>query len=174
MNATNIILHKNTGELSLSEQLKIEKSRLFSKPKKSMLKKPAEYAKDEVGIQHFVKRSKQFYISYGYPRTAQHDIRIFMIYLCQQYKIEVDDFLGKNRKAPKPLARKMFAFFAYYYFGLTHEDISKLMNKERSTITTHIPDFINELQIYPSVRDVALLCDVYLFQLLQRKKKNAV
>lgn len=160
---------------SMANAIKKERELLFSKPQPKAVRKSRKVVDgNDVSIDYFIKNSRAFHFAYGYPRTATHDIKIFMLYISRMFNLELEDLLGKNRKAPKPQARKMIAFFLYYYFGMQQEVIANILQKERSTITTHIPDFIQELEIYASSRDLAIKADSYLFNLLKRRKKNAL
>jgi chromosomal replication initiation ATPase DnaA len=156
----------------MSEKLRKERELLFSKAKPKQDKEAKKrVAPDDVNVQFFLERGKRFLKVYGYPRTQHRDLQLFMAYLSNLLGIELVDILSQKRSAKLVLARKIVAFFAYYYFGLIQVEIAELINRERSTITTHVPEFLKEMETYYDTREKALKCDSFLYAILKRRKK---
>ena len=88
----------------------------------------------------------------------------------EKFEVEIDDVLSSSRKLPLPMVRKYFAFFSYYYFMKTHEQIALIINRERSTITTSIQDAIDDLEFYARSRDIASHIDKFLHDICSRRK----
>lgn len=166
---------KAETKVSMTEQIRREKAVLFSKPvpaKHRMSKRISDEVYEDVEAVFFARQAKQFSKKYGHPIHFEEDVKRLFTFICRITENTQREVLGKSRKAKIVFARKMFSFFAYYYFGMIQQHTADYLRKERSTIATHIPDFINELEIYAAVREQAVKVDKYLQSILKERKNE--
>lgn len=123
---------------------------------------------------YFSESADDFRNKYIKSHKLQSDILMLKIMLCKIYNVDLQDLEGKSRKMPLPLVRKYVAFFCYYYFTLTHEQIAIVIDRERSTVTTHIAKAIDDLECYFASREKALIIDKFLHNICRRRKQNAL
>lgn len=158
-----------------SDVLKKERELLFSKTTPDVKPRRTGDALDSVpSANYFSQSAEQFRKRYVHGHRLSTDMELLHVFLCNQYNVESSDVKGKSRKIPFPIVRKYYAFFLYYYFSLKHTDIASIMNLERSTITTHISEAIDDLETYGLSRTRAYAVDKFLHQLSKRRKHNAV
>ena len=155
-----------------SDVLKAERKKLFddtdipSEKKRRM----TDMIDDTPSANYFSKSSELFRKKYKFGSRFESDIKITFIYLCNQFNVDTDDVLGKCRKIPLPMVRKYVAFFLYYYFQMRHQDIADFLKRERSTITTHIAEAIDDLECYSMSRVRAYAIDKFIHQISKRRK----
>ena len=61
------------------------------------------------------------------------------------HEITIEDILSKSKKGSRAEARMMCSFLYNKILEMPHEEISKIFNKERSTITQSINTFIKRV-----------------------------
>lgn len=158
-------------EGSMAEALRKEREKLFKKSKNTKPQKSVKIPIDETPTaSYFSDSAKRFRNRYKHSQKTKHDMQMMLIFLAQQYEVDFDKLMGRSRKQPLPMVRKYFAFFAYYYFMLTHEKIAEIIKRERSTITTSIQDAIDDLECYAKSRDIAKNVDRFLHEISNRRK----
>jgi len=156
---------------SMSEAIKKEREKLFKRTSPTKVQRRANTMIEETPTaSYFSESAERFRNRYKHSHKTQHDIKLMLIFLAQQFEVEVVDVLGDSRKTPLPMVRKYFAFFSYYYFMKTHEQIAPFINRERSTITTSIQDAIDDLECYARSRDIAQKVDRFLHDISNRRK----
>ena len=156
---------------SMSEALKKEREKLFKKSLPTKAQRRANTMIEETPTaSYFSDSAERFRNRYKHSHKTANDIKLMLIFLAQQFEVDVVDVLGMSRKIPLPMVRKYFAFFAYYYFMQTHEKIAPIINRERSTITTSIQDAIDDLECYARSREIANKVDKFLHEISNRRK----
>ena len=170
-NTTQSIVGGKKAHVSLSDGLKKEREKLFGKIKPTKLKRRAnEIINETPTAKYFSDSAEKFRKTYRHGRKTKDDIQMMLIFLSLKFEVEIDDVLSSSRKLPLPMVRKYFAFFSYYYFMKTHEQIALIINRERSTITTSIQDAIDDLEFYARSRDIASHIDKFLHDICSRRK----
>ena len=163
-------------EGKLSDILRAERERLFKNIKIGPTRYRPTRAKDMTAkgthISYFAKRAQQFSDMYGNPRqkTIVGDLDYLTYLVCSIHEVSREEIYSKSRKHNYVQVRKIIAFFAAYYFDLVHEDIAQYLQRERSTVSSHIQEFRKDLKNYETARDIALKIDHYLFQLLEKRR----
>lgn len=156
---------------SMAEALKKEREKLFKRSMPTKAQRRANVVIEETPTaSYFSESAERFRNRYKHSHKTPHDIKLMLIFLAQQFDVDVVDVLGASRKTPLPMVRKYFAFFSYYYFMKTHEQIAPIINRERSTITTSIQDAIDDLECYARSRDIAQKVDRFLHEISNRRK----
>ncbi len=156
---------------SMAEALKKEREKLFKRSMPTKAQRRANVVIEETPTaSYFSESAERFRNRYKHSHKTPHDIKLMLIFLAQQFEVDVVDVLGASRKIPLPMVRKYFAFFSYYYFMKTHEQIAPIINRERSTITTSIQDAIDDLECYARSRDIANKVDKFLHEISNRRK----
>jgi len=156
---------------SMAEALKKEREKLFKRSMPTKAQRRANVVIEETPTaSYFSESAERFRNRYKHSHKTPHDIKLMLIFLAQQFNVDVVDVLGASRKTPLPMVRKYFAFFSYYYFMKTHEQIAPIINRERSTITTSIQDAIDDLECYARSRDIANKVDKFLHEISNRRK----
>jgi len=156
---------------SMAEALKKEREKLFKRSMPTKAQRRANVVIEETPTaSYFSESAERFRNRYKHSHKTPHDIKLMLIFLAQQFDVDVVDVLGASRKTPLPMVRKYFAFFSYYYFMKTHEQIAPIINRERSTITTSIQDAIDDLECYARSRDIANKVDKFLHEISNRRK----
>lgn len=156
---------------SMAEALKKEREKLFAKSKPSKAIKRVNRTIDETPTaSYFSDSAERFRSRYKHTHKTKHDLQMVLIYLAQQFDVDVVAVLSKSRKMPLPMVRKYYSFFAYYYFMQTQERISQLINRERSTIATSIQYAINDLECYARSREIAYKVDKFIHDISDRRK----
>ena len=156
---------------SMAEALKKEREKLFKRSMPTKAQRRANVVIEETPTaSYFSESAERFRNRYKHSHKTPHDIKLMLIFLAQQFDVDVVDVLGVSRKIPLPMVRKYFAFFSYYYFMKTHEQIAPIINRERSTITTSIQDAIDDLECYARSRDIANKVDKFLHEISNRRK----
>ena len=156
---------------SMAEALKKEREKLFKRSMPTKAQRRANVVIEETPTAYYFSESaERFRNRYKHSHKTPHDIKLMLIFLAQQFDVDVVDVLGASRKTPLPMVRKYFAFFSYYYFMKTHEQIAPIINRERSTITTSIQDAIDDLECYARSRDIANKVDKFLHEISNRRK----
>ena len=156
---------------SMAEALKKEREKLFKRSMPTKAQRRANVVIEETPTaSYFSESAERFRNRYKHSHKTPHDIKLMLIFLAQQFDVDVVDVLGASRKIPLPMVRKYFAFFSYYYFMKTHEQIAPIINRERSTITTSIQDAIDDLECYARSRDIANKVDKFLHEISNRRK----
>lgn len=169
-----LLLHNTEDETmeKMSEQLKRERLKYF--PEKRNLgigKRSIEEIENAPSAKYFSDSAQRFRAHYIKSHKFEMDIRMLIAFVCEQYKLTVDQLMSKSRKMPLPMARKYLSFFMYYYFEMTQEDIAKYLNRERSTITTNISYAIGLIEAYANERFICKNIDKFLFGIMQRRKQ---
>lgn len=156
---------------SMAEALKKEREKLFKKSMPTKAQRRANIVIEETPTaSYFSESAERFRNRYKHSHKTSNDIKLMLIFLAQQFEVDVVDVLGMSRKIPLPMVRKYFAFFSYYYFMKTHEQIAPIINRERSTITTSIQDAIDDLECYARSREIAHKVDRFLHEISNRRK----
>lgn len=156
---------------SMAEALKKEREKLFKRSIPTKAQRRANVVIEETPTaSYFSESAERFRNRYKHSHKTANDIKLMLIFLAQQFEVDVVDVLGSSRKIPLPMVRKYFAFFSYYYFMKTHEQIAPIINRERSTITTSIQDAIDDLECYARSREIANKVDKFLHEISNRRK----
>jgi chromosomal replication initiation ATPase DnaA len=155
----------------MAEALKKEREKLFAKSKPSKVIKRANRAFDETPTaSYFSTSAERFRSRYKHTHKTTHDLQMVLIFLAQQFDVDVDAVLSKSRKMPLPMVRKYYSFFTYYYFMQTQQKIAELINRERSTVATSIQYAINDLECYARSREIAYKVDKFIHDISDRRK----
>lgn len=156
---------------SMAEALKKEREKLFKKSKPSKVAKKKDIPKDTTPqAAYFSASAERFRRRYRHSHKTENDLKLTLLFLANEYKVDMEKLMSKSRKSPLVMTRKYFAFFAYYYFMQTQEEISKMLNRERSTIAAQIHDVICDLECYAKSRDIAQKVDKFLHDISDRRK----
>lgn len=156
---------------SMSEALRKEREKLFVKVLPARVHKRPNKAIDETPTaSYFSNSAERFRSRYKHTHKTKHDLQMVLIFLAQQFDVDVDAVLSKSRKMPLPMVRKYYSFFTYYYFMQTQQKIAELINRERSTVATSIQYAINDLECYAKSRDIAHRVDKFIHDISDRRK----
>jgi chromosomal replication initiation ATPase DnaA len=158
----------------MAEQIKAEREALFAKPVPAKHRASSKMAKEEykdVKAAYFAERAKNFADKYGHPKSFSLHLDKTFEEICKLLDVKTKDVLGRSRKSKLVFARKMFGFFAYYYFGLVQQQVADYVRKERSTMATHVHDFVTDLTIYSAVREKAKHIDSFLYKILEQQNE---
>lgn len=157
-----------------SDILKRERELLFSKTTPDVKpRRSGDMLDSTPSANYFSQSADKFRQRYKQSHRLMTDIELLHVFLCNQFRVDTNDVKGKSRKMPLPLVRKYYAFFLYYYFSMKHTEIACVMNMERSTITTHIAEAIDDLECYALSRSRAYAVDKFLHQISKRRKHDA-
>lgn len=157
-----------------SDILRADRERLFGKSTQYMQRAPDEIKSGTPTASHFSKSAEIFRNKYVISHKRMLDVKLMIAFICNLYDISPTDLYGKSRKMPLPILRKYISFFAYYYFQLTMVQIGSILNRDHSTIVTHIEDAIGMIEAYEKKRVICHKIDKFIHQISNRRKHNAI
>lgn len=158
--------HGKYADVIRADRIRLENTSIGSDKKNIERKAPTAF--------YFSESAESFRMKYIRSHKIHADVTFLKIMLCKEYNVDIDDLESRSRKMPLPTIRKYVAFFCYYYFMFTHEEIAEIINRERSTVTTHIAEAIDDLECYPASRQRAYKIDKFLHNICKRRKHNAI